>query len=438
MLLTGLVVLVYVILIGPVNFLVLGALHRRALSWVTLPLIAVLVAAGAYGGAILTKGQSVQTNQVSILHLESGSDRAYQETYTGILTPTRGDYTVGLGQPLLVSPISAYYGSGGISRSDLRVDLEDGSIVLPGMTAFTLRGFATEATVSGAPQLSAHLQQVNGQIVGTVENLSATTFTDAVVIDGEGYQLLGRLAPGAGAAVAFEPKTVSFNGPGAITGIYPGANQGPQNGPAGLTAAQRDGQAKLQILSLLVNNSGFKGLPSGNDVPLLVAWSTQPAQAVTVNGGHPRGQALTALAMEMPIDRLGAGTVAAAVVEGRIVDVEGDGLPGPPGVLTLQNGSVTLDFRPPLAPGAGLGAAALTSANPYSGGKAPGSSASTTRGEAWDWSSSSWLDIGFQENGQTPLPDAVVNPATGEVRLRVTAGGDAFMAVGLSLVGTVH
>jgi hypothetical protein len=435
LLLTGLVVLVYVILIGPVNFLVLGALHRRALSWITLPLIAVLVAAGAYGGAILTKGQSIQTNQVAILHLEPGSDRAYQETYTGVLTPTRGDYRVGLGQPMLVSPISAYYGSGGLSRSDLQVDVEDGSILMPGMTAFTLRGFATEATVSGVPRLSAQLQEVNGQIVGSVENLSQTTFTDAVLIAGDSYQTLGTLAPGARLAVAFTPKTVSLNGPGAIMGIYPNANFGPQNGPP--TDAQRAGQSKLQILSLLVNNGGFKGLPSSSAVPLLVAWTNQPAQPVTVNGGHPRGQALTAVAMELPFQQVGAGTLAPGVVEGRVVDVEGESLPGPPGVLTLQNGSVTLDFTPRLAAGARLGGAALTAANPYFS-KGPGSTVSTTRGEAWDWSSSSWVDIGYQENGQTALPGGVVNPATGEVRLRVSAGSDPFMAVGISLVGTVQ
>src|SRR6266568_1801592 len=61
--LTGALVLLYVLLVGPVNYLVLGAMRRRALAWVTVPLIAVIAAGGAYGAGVFTKGRSVQANQ---------------------------------------------------------------------------------------------------------------------------------------------------------------------------------------------------------------------------------------------------------------------------------------------------------------------------------------------------------------------------------------
>ena len=145
--LTGALVLLYVLLVGPVNYLVLGAMRRRALAWVTVPLIAIIAAGGAYGAGVLTKGRSVQANQVTILHLQPGSDRAYQETYTGIMAPTRGDYQASVsGGPLLISPIvnnGAYdmstFGSG--SRSGLRINVDSNNVTLPGMTAFVLSGF---------------------------------------------------------------------------------------------------------------------------------------------------------------------------------------------------------------------------------------------------------------------------------------------------------
>src|SRR5438552_18220789 len=90
--LTAGLVLLYVLLVGPVNYLVLGAMRRRALAWVTVPLIAVIAAGGAYGAGVFTKGRSVQANQITILHLQPGWDRAYQEPYTGIMAPSRGDY----------------------------------------------------------------------------------------------------------------------------------------------------------------------------------------------------------------------------------------------------------------------------------------------------------------------------------------------------------
>ena len=48
----------------------------------------------------------MQINQVAILHLEPGAGRAYQETYTGIIPPSRGDYIATVsGERLLISPI---------------------------------------------------------------------------------------------------------------------------------------------------------------------------------------------------------------------------------------------------------------------------------------------------------------------------------------------
>src|SRR5712691_9619523 len=109
--LTGALVLIYVLLVGPVNYLVLGAMRRRALAWVTVPLIALLAAGGSYGTGILTKGRSVQTNQIAILHLQPGSEHAYQETYTGIIPPSRGDYQASAaGERLLISPIATNNG----------------------------------------------------------------------------------------------------------------------------------------------------------------------------------------------------------------------------------------------------------------------------------------------------------------------------------------
>src|SRR2546428_1989954 len=118
--LTAGLVLLYVLLVGPVNYLVLGAMRRRALAWVTVPLIAVIAATGAYGAGVLTKGRSVQTNQVAILHLQPGWDRSYQETYTGVIPPSRGDYQARIaGDRLLISPIAT--NNGGFLGSSGRI-----------------------------------------------------------------------------------------------------------------------------------------------------------------------------------------------------------------------------------------------------------------------------------------------------------------------------
>ena len=437
--LTGALVLFYVLLVGPINFFVLGALHKRALAWITLPLIAVLVAGGAYGGGILTKGQSVQINQVSILHVVPGSDRGYLETYTGVLAPTRGDYQVSLGRHgQLVSPITSYdfNGYGGAGQADIRVNVEDGGITLPGMTAFSLRGFATEGMTT-VPNLTAHLSLVNGQLVGSIVNQSSTNFSDAIIIDGEGYQKLGALAPGGTASVGFAPKTATFNGPPATLTIYPNYSLGPA--PSQPSEAQRDGQARTQVLSLL-SGGGFKGIPGSSGGPIVVAWTGQSPQAVTVNGAHPRTHSVGAVAMAVAVDEVGLGALPAGVVRGRVVDFEGDTQSGPSGLLLVQNGTVTLQFAPPLAAGLHLAAASLSSISFFSKGGpvGPNGGVSSVKGEAWDWSHSSWVDVAYQENAATALPEGTINPNTGEVRLKATVSNGSFLATGVSLTGTVQ
>ncbi|TME21225.1 MAG: hypothetical protein E6I68_11720, partial [Chloroflexi bacterium] len=171
--LTAGLVLLYVLLVGPVNYLVLGAMRRRALAWVTVPLIAVIAATGAYGAGVFTKGRSVQTNQVAILHLQTGWDHAYQETYTGVIPPSRGDYQARVaGDRLLISPIANNNNGGfGGNAGSIRVNLPTSVVTLTGMTAFSLGGFGTE-TMTAAPQLTGRVQLLNGKLVGTIENHS--------------------------------------------------------------------------------------------------------------------------------------------------------------------------------------------------------------------------------------------------------------------------
>src|SRR5487761_1619919 len=431
----GLLVLAYVLLVGPINYLVLRALHRGALAWVTVPLIAILASAGAFGTGLLTKGRSVQTNQVSIIHLQPGWDSAYQESYTGILTPTRGDYNVSVaGAPLLVAPTGSY--SGGINADVIRVGAGN-SITLPGMIAYTLRAFATEGLVT-APQLSATATFANGKLQGTVRNLSSMPFTDEVVVAGDGYQILPTLAPGATATYAVTPKPTNIQlGPPALMNIYPNSfnnfynTGGPQ--PTLSTDADREAFEKTVILGLLSgSNYGFSSAIS----PMVVAWSNEPGQDITVAGSRPRATAETAVVLPLQVSGIGAGTLPAGMVLSRFTDIQGDAQQGMPGAVMTQNGTVTYDFTPPLAPGAHLTAASLDSTISIPKGPVPGSS-QTLPAKIWDWLQSAWVPLSYNTSGVTAVPGAAINPATGELRLEVAATGTQVLLGQVSLIGTV-
>jgi hypothetical protein len=431
--LIGLLVVAYVLLVGPINYLALRALHRRALAWVTVPLIAVVASAGAFGTGIFTKGRSVQTNQVFIIHVQPGWDRAYQESFTGILTPTRGDYQVTVsGAPVLIAPTSSY--TGGINTDLIRVGTNN-SVVLPAMTAYTLRGFATEGLVS-APLLSATASLSNGKLRGTIRNMSSLPFTDAVVLAGDGFQVLPKLAPGATVAFEVTPKVANvFTGQPAYMNVYPtsyfSGNGLP--GPAQSADADREAFEKMTILGL-VSGANYGFTPA--ITPMVVAWSKQPAQDITVAGSKPRTTVETAVVLPLQVTGIGAGAVPTGMVSSRFTDIEGDAQPAQPGAVLLQNGTVSYDFTPALAPGLHLDSASIDSTSSSPKGQIPGSS-QTLQAKVWDWQQSAWIPLDYNSSGVTPVPSAAINPSTGEVRLQVTAGGTQVVFGQASLTGTV-
>lgn len=435
--LTGALVLIYVLLVGPVNFLALRALRRRALAWVTLPLIAALAAAGAYGGAIALKGGSIQVNQLSVLHLDPGSERGYLETYTGVMAPTRGDYSARVGRGgALLSPIVPYGGYGFnefAAGPGIRVEPDAGLVELPGMTAFTLRGFASER-VSAAPALGGRLRLSGGKLVGTIENRSTVTFTDAVLVAGDSFQKLGRLSPGARLSLELDPGSFSAPGPPAFLRVYPNYSLGPR--PQLPETELRSGETRTELLALVFGN-GYKGMGAASGAPTLVAWTDQSFEPVTVNGGRPRSRVLTAVALKLPVEQAAAGALPSGLVSGRIVDLSGDVQPGPPGALVVANGTVVVEFKPALAPGARLSSPAIA-VSTFMGKPQFGGGTASLQAEAWDWTASSWVEVALGGSGASNLPAAAVNPAGGEVRLRVQVANSSFAATGLSLQGTVE
>ena len=434
LLVIGILVLAYVLFVGPINYLVLRAVNHRALAWVTVPLIAIVASAGAFGAGLFTKGQSVQTNQVSVIHLEPGWDHAYVESYTGVVTPTRGDYQVTLnGSKLLVGPIFNNGGYVSASPDLIRVAVDNNTVMLPNMTAFVLRGFSTEGVVD-TPKLVATARFSNGRLMGTIRNDTTTSFTDAVIVAGDGYQLLKGLAPGASATFDVTPKVLNVTtGPPAIFSIYGNYYNGPQFNPP--TAADREGQEKSSIISL-VSAASFSGF-NPTITPMVVAWTKQQFEQFSVGGSQPHATALTAFALPITIDGIGAGTVPAGMIVSRYTDIEGDSQPGAPGAVTTTNGTVTYDFQPSIVPGLHLTKATLDSSTQNQFGGPPGTTQGSPLVSAWDWSTSSWVVLSYNAQGTTALPDSAVNPTSSEVRLQFVANGNMSMLGPISLTGTV-
>ena len=97
------VIVGYILLIGPISYLVLRRLDRRELAWVTAPLLVVLFTACSFGIGTSLKGSAVVVNQISLIRTSSAGGSATVESYAGIFSPDRSTYDLTVEADALMS-----------------------------------------------------------------------------------------------------------------------------------------------------------------------------------------------------------------------------------------------------------------------------------------------------------------------------------------------
>ncbi len=343
--LIGLLLLAYVLMVGPLNYLLLRRWRRRDLAWVSIPLITLFFALTAYGVGLRAKGQEVLANRVQLVHLEDGWSHAYVESYAGIFVPHRGTYQVRVeGQPFVIGLGNGTFGDGSPEAALLTVDVKPAvELQLANLNAWSMRGFGMEEVGAAPGTLDQHLRVIDGRIFGTITSHLPFALTDAVIVTPASYQAFGPIAPGGTITV-----DVAVAGPGATTAaivqrIYPflpelqkatALKSGPLPSPA------RDTQRRYQILQAIA--------PAGIETPLFVAWTTAHLHPLQVNGRQADVRDLDALLLRLrPVDPP-AAPLAEGAIPPRLVDLSGEPLNGLGRGLSLgPRGTATFELTLP-------------------------------------------------------------------------------------------
>ena len=120
---SGLLVIIaaYILIIGPINYLVLKRLDRRELAWVTMPVLVLAFAAASFGYGSFLRGTDVVVNEVAIVRGAPDATEASAQVYFGIFSPTRSTYQVQVPQgALLAAPMNGDpFGQGGVTTLDI-------------------------------------------------------------------------------------------------------------------------------------------------------------------------------------------------------------------------------------------------------------------------------------------------------------------------------
>jgi hypothetical protein len=196
--------LVYVLLIGPVNYLLLRKFGRRELAWLTIPVLVVGFSACAYVTGFQLRGGKAIVHRLAAVYVPKGSDTGRVSQVVGLFSPRRTDYdlrVVGAEVREIPDPYR-----GGTSRQPLHVvtDAEGVRVVdlrvdVGGIHPFVVEGYADVSGVEADLEL---VEDAAGRLwlEGMVRN-DGVLLHEVVLIAGDDEQRLGDLEPGGEAAV---------------------------------------------------------------------------------------------------------------------------------------------------------------------------------------------------------------------------------------------
>jgi hypothetical protein len=334
----------YILLIGPINYLVLRRLDRREWAWVTMPVLIAVFAAGAYGFGVALRGSELIINEVAIVRGAPGATDGTAQVYLGVFSPSRGTYQLKVpGGALLSSPINGDFFGGDGSSAALDVIQGDPARVRDLAVGFgTLRTVRAESAVT-VPLVETDLRVEDGRLRGTVTNASDEVLSKPAVVLGGTVAKLDDLAPGASATVdvALQPAMLGQQLSDRVVGqvFFGDANR--------LDEDDARLYARRTVIDQLTYdpNFGYSGQLSA-DGPVVLAWADHELLPVEIEGQQPRRLANILYYLPTTASISGDMVFRTDLMRSTVVDSDAAFFSKDPYTISFGRGSATIAYRP--------------------------------------------------------------------------------------------
>ena len=397
-------VLGYLVFLGPVRFLIIRWRRRRDWNWrIVLSSIAIFSLL-TYGLAIQQKSASILSNSVSIIQLNNNSSLCLKSTaatlpidqqqcseahitsYIGVFVLNQGDYQVHIPGNGLVQPAVDQNDSGPVTQSGPLATIAYGQngteVNLPEVSFSTTRSLLSNGDSQIQGGIDSQLTLQNGVLSGTVTNTLSYGLSDVYVLMTNSFARIGHLAAGQSVQISLRINNAS-NNPGMTLADQLAASNGlstPYGSDSG-TTPQNELQRHIAILTALSGEAGYygycgggpckvvsapggstyfvtgsseQGIVDGSD-PLLVAgspatligWADGPGRTtgVVVNGTTPTG--LQETLVQSPLNMTFSGSIQLPTnfINGQLIDVQGTNAQYQyGGAYIMTTGSMTFEF----------------------------------------------------------------------------------------------
>jgi hypothetical protein len=286
--------LLYLVLIGPVNYMILKRADRREWSWFTIPVLSVVFALAIYGLGYRSKGGELILNTISVVELNDDSGGGDRTDYMGVFLPRRGDYRVDVDREVFLSANGgenddSFPHAGNAAPDVHMIQGKPSRILFRNSSVWNMKTFRADPRRVDYGSLHADLRYEAGKIVGTVQNNTLYPLEDFVLYNASFHGKAGNIASG-------ETKKVEIMLPTKGVAAAPGDYQSMLDSlypewSGGRRASRRD-RNRYRILQNLFADDGMqKSSPkqTGDSCRLqcFAFYGKDPDEAIKINGRKP-------------------------------------------------------------------------------------------------------------------------------------------------------
>jgi hypothetical protein len=368
----GLLLILYVILVGPVNYLVLRWRKRLHWAWISIPTITLAFSAGAFGLGYALRGTDLILNKIAVIELQPDG-RAGVTSYLGLFSPATRSYELEVSDGDLLSPLTPDYNPWGSQGVNLGGDVifvqgDPGRIRGLAVNQWSLQTFMMEDVQIDFGYIGGDLWFKDRELKGIVRNETAYALTDASLVLGSRVLHLGTLEPGQESPVRMELPDLANQGLDQPLSFLLFEDQLGQSasgnlspGPADMSS--RDIELKRMVVqSVFEQNGRFGPVPVGGGFSgggsslsklMFVGWLNQAPPDVRVAGRTPAQQATALLyaPVSYQLSDEGEFSLPPGLISGVLVEMPMEGgLCGPNTTsIWLGRGNATFEFTAPEA-----------------------------------------------------------------------------------------
>jgi hypothetical protein len=356
----GLLLVLYVLLVGPANYLLLRWRKRLDWAWVTIPLITVTFSAGAFGLGYALRGSDLVLNKIAVVELQPDG-LASLRSYLGLFSPAQQSYEIEVQGGGLLAPLSPDlnpWGAGGANTAGEAVFVQGEPSRVRGLSVnqWSMQSFMTEGVWADSGRISSDLRSEGERLVGTVRNQTDHTLTEVVLVLGNHMARLGDLRPGDEVPVAMDLSGAAFEPVGPIGWrlFEDRLNQSGSGGPP------REVQLKQTVIDSVFEQGGPFGPTSsvsfttGSGSPpglVLLGWLDGAPPDIMVGGRKPVQQttALLYTSLSFSLPEEGIVSVLPGLIPGALIELPQEGGPCGPASTSvfIGRGQATFEFRLP-------------------------------------------------------------------------------------------